>query len=112
MDVIDDKLRAIVTRVELTKLSDMEKETIYQTVADGLQSTVWPILIKYMPKEQLEDLAKNPAKVTIESYGKLIDDTISDGKALEEISKLMVEILDEVDKALTEEGLAQAPAAV
>lgn len=110
MDVIDEKLRGIVTRVEESKLSDMEKEEIYRTLAEGLQTTVWPILLKYMPKEQLEDLANNPAKVTIESYGNLIEETVKDGKALEEIQGLMMQILDEVDGALTDEGIAVAQA--
>jgi hypothetical protein len=102
---MDDKLREIVTRVEASKLADADKEDIYLAVAEGLQSTVWPILIKYMPKDQLEDLASSPTKVTIESYGKLIEDTVKDGQALKEISDLMEEILVEVDKTLTEQGV-------
>lgn len=107
---MDDSLRAIVTRVEMSKLTDSEKEDIYMAVAEGLQSTVWPILIKYMPKDQLEDLASSPAKVTVESYGKLIEDTVKDGQALKEISDLMQEILTEVDKTLTEQGVPAAQA--
>lgn len=105
---MDNKLRTIVTRIEVSKLSESEKEELYNTIAEGLRSTVWPILIKYMPKEELEDLAKNPAKVTVESYGKLIEDTIQDGNALAEIDGLMMQILEAVDAALTEQGLPAA----
>ncbi len=107
---MDKKLREIVTRIELSKLSEGEKEELYNTIAEGLRSTVWPILIKFMPKDELEDLAKNTSKVTVESYGKLIEDTIQDGKALAEIDVLMMQILDAVDNALTEEGMPVAPA--
>jgi hypothetical protein len=106
---MDDKLRAVVTRVEASKLTDPEKESIYTSISEGLQSTVWPILIKYMPKERLADLAKNPSKVTIESYGQLIEDTVKDGAALKEIEALMVSILGEVDAALTEQGIPVVP---
>jgi len=107
---MDDKLRAVVTRVEMSKLSEEEKEDVYLAIAEGLQSTVWPIMIKYMPKDQLEELASDSAKVTVESYGKLIEDTVKDGEALKEIDDLMNQILDNVDKTLTEQGIPQAPA--
>ncbi len=58
-----------------------------------------------MPKDQLEALAADTSKVTVESYGKLIEDTIKDGEALKEIDGLMNEVLSEVDKALQEEGV-------
>lgn len=105
---MDEKLRAIVTRVELSKLSDEEKEDIYLAIAEGLHSTVWPILIKHMPKDELEELASDSAKVTVESYGKLIEDTVKDGAALKEIDDLMQQILDNVDKTLTEQGIPPA----
>lgn len=106
---MDDKLRTVVTRVEMSKLTDDEKEDVYLAIAEGLQSTVWPILIKYMPKDQLDSLAGDSSKVTIESYGKLIEDTVKDGQALKEISDLMQQILDAVDNTLTEQGIPVAP---
>lgn len=106
---MDDKLRAVVTRVELSKLTDSEKEDVYTALAEGLQSTVWPILIKYMPKDQLDDLAANPTKVNLETYGKLIEDSVKDGQALKEIEALMQEILAAVDTTLTEQGVPETP---
>ncbi len=107
---MDDKLRAVVTRVEVSNLTEAEKEDVYTALAEGLQSTVWPILIKYMPKEQLDDLAANPSKINLETYGKLIEDSVQDGQALKEIEALMQQILDAVDKTLTEQGIPAAPA--
>lgn len=100
---MEDKLRAIVTRIEASTLSQEDKDELYRTISEGLQATVWPVLLKYMPKEELEDLSKNPGKVTVESYAKLIEDTIKDGVALKEIEGLMVEVLHEVDAALDKE---------
>ncbi len=106
---MEDKLKAIVTRIEQSKLSDTEKEELYTTISEGLQLTVWPVLLKYMPKDQLDYLAADPkGRVTVESYAKLIEDTIKDGEALKEIDSLMNDVLNDVDKALTEEGMDQA----
>lgn len=106
---MEDKLKAIVERIEKSKLSEGEKNELYVTISEGLQLTVWPVLLKYMPKDQLEFLSADPkGRVTVESYAKLITDTIKDGKALGEIDGLMNEVLAEVDKALTDEGIAQA----
>ena len=103
---MEEKLRAIVTRIEQSKLSDEDKAELYATISEGLQATVWPVLLKYMPKEQLEYLAADPkSRVTVESYAKLIEDTIKDGAALKEIDRLMNDVLSEVNKALKEEGV-------
>lgn len=102
---MEDKLRAIVTKIEASSLPEKDKEELYATISEGLQATVWPILLKHMPKEELEDLSKNPSKVTVESYAKLIEDTIKDGMALKEIEGLMNEVLAEVEKALVQEGI-------
>lgn len=103
---MEEKLRAIVTRIEASKLTQEEKDELYRTISEGLQATVWPVLLKYMPKEELEFLAADPkSRVTVESYAKLIEDTIKDGVALKEIENLMNQVLEEVDKALAQEGI-------
>lgn len=102
---MEDKLRQIVTKIEASKLPENDKEELYATISEGLQATVWPVLLKYMPKEELKDLSDNPGKVTVESYAKLIEDTIKDGQALKEIDGLMNEVLSEVEKALAQEGI-------
>ena len=102
---MEDKLRQIVTKIEASNLSDADKEELYATISEGLQATVWPVLLKYMPKEELKDLSDNPSKVTVESYAKLIEDTIRDGVALKEIDGLMNQVLAEVEKALAQEGI-------
>lgn len=103
---MEEKLKAIVTRIEKSKLAENDKAELYATISEGLQATVWPVLLKYMPKEELEFLSADPkGRVTVESYAKLIEDTIKDGEALKEIDGLMNAVLNEVDTALTEEGV-------
>ena len=104
--IMEDKLRAIVTKIEASTLKDADKEELYATISEGLQATVWPVLLKYMPKEELEFLAADPkSRVTVESYAKLIEDTIKDGVALKEIEEFMNKVLEEVEKALAQEGI-------
>lgn len=103
---MEERLKAIVTRIEKSKLSENDKAELYATISEGLQATVWPVLLKYMPKEELEFLSADPkGRVTVESYAKLIEDTIKDGEALKEIDGLMNSVLSEVDTALSEEGV-------
>lgn len=103
---MEEQLKAIVVRIEKSKLSNEDKAELYATISEGLQATVWPVLLKYMPKEQLEFLSADPkSRVTVESYAKLIEDTIKDGVALKEIDGLMNGVLTEVDTALKEEGV-------
>jgi hypothetical protein len=103
---MEEQLKAIVNRIEQSKLSNEDKAELYATISEGLQATVWPVLLKYMPKEQLEYLAADPkSRVTVESYATLIEDTIKDGAALKEIETYMGQVLSEVDTALKEEGV-------
>lgn len=103
---MEEKLKAIVERIEKSQLSESEKNELYVLVSEGLQSTVWPIMVKYMPQQDLEYLAADPkTRVTVESYAKLIGDTIKDGEALKEIEETMDKVLEEVEKTLTEEGV-------
>ena len=103
---MEEKLRKIVERIEKYQLSEGEKNELYVLISEGLQSTVWPIMVKYMPQQDLEYLAADPkTRVTVESYAKLIGDTIKDGEALKEIESVMMEVLGDVEQALKDEGI-------
>ena len=103
---MEEKLKAIVERIEQSQLSESEKNELYVIVSEGLQSTVWPIMVKYMPKEDLEYLAADPkTRVTVESYAKLIGEAIKDGEALREIEDTMDGVLSQVENILQEEGI-------
>ncbi len=103
---MEEKLKAIVERIEKSQLSETEKNELYVIVSDGLQSTVWPIMVKYMPQEDLEYLAADPkTRVTVESYAKLIGEAVSNGEALQEIEETMDGVLSQVENVLHEEGI-------
>lgn len=102
---MEDKLRAIVTRIEASSLSDDAKNRIYETIHDELQKTVLPILYDYLPEDRLMELSNDKSKVTAESYASLIGEAIKDGKAFEEIGKVMEDVLQEVETTLVEGGV-------
>jgi len=103
---MEEKLKAIVERIEKSQLSESEKNELYVLISEGLQSTVWPIMVKYMPQEDLEYLAADPkTRVTVESYAKLIGDAVKDGEALKEIEEAAGNVLDNVEKALSDENI-------
>lgn len=103
---MEEKLKALIARIEKSKLASDEKAALYATISEGLQATVWPVLLRYMPKDQLDYLAEDPkTRITVESYAKLIEDTVKDGEALKEIDRLMNDVLSEVDNALQTEGV-------
>lgn len=102
---MEDKLRAIVTRIEASVLTDEEKYRLYDTIAQELRMTAVPILLKYVPEEKVQALAADTSKVSVESMTTLIADTISDGKALEEMGAILDELLTELDQALSQGGV-------
>ncbi|MBI3343104.1 hypothetical protein HY032_03030 [Candidatus Gottesmanbacteria bacterium] len=86
---MEDKLRAIVEKIEQSKLSDQDKQKLYVTITEELYTTAFPVLVKHMDRGTLEDLGNNPSKVTVESYAKLLGDAVKDGRAIEEVANVV-----------------------
>ncbi len=103
---MDDKLNALITRIENSGLTDQGKAQLYTTIAAGLQGTIWPVIAKYVSEEDLKALETNPNdKAVVERYASLIRDAVDHGTALPEMEDLMNKLLDEVDAALKEEHI-------
>src|SRR3989304_5713133 len=101
---MEEKLTPLVTRIQNSTISDEEKAKLYAMISEALDASVLPVLLKHMPKDQLEDLGNNPGKVTVESYAKLLKDTIQGGETLKEAENAVDQILTDFDTALQEEG--------
>ena len=102
---MEDKLKAIVTRIEQSKLADSEKAELYNTISEGLQATVWPVLLKYMPQDQVADVTDHPETLSVDRYVQLITDAVKNDAALPEIAKSMDAFLVEVTSLLAKEGI-------
>lgn len=103
---MDEKLTALITRIEQSALSDKAKAQLYTMISAGLQASVWPVLMKYVPAEDLAALAEDPNdKEKVTRYTALIATAVEEGNALDEIETVMNGLIDEVDAALTEEHI-------
>lgn len=103
---MEEKLKVIINRIEQSPLSTGEKAELYTVISSGLQASIWPILIQYVPKEKFDDLSKKPNdKDTALEFAKLIGESVEDGKALTEMDDVMNRLLDEVESALREEHI-------
>lgn len=102
---MEQKLKALIERIETSSLSEEDKVKLYAVISEGLKASIWPSFLSAMPKDQLEVLSKNPSKATLEAFGKLLEDTVGDGKVLAEVDDVMNGLLEEVDAALREEHI-------
>jgi len=102
---MEDKLRALVTKIETSPLSESDKTALYIMIQEGLQVSVLPVLLKYMNKEDLKDLSDNPANISVDRYVKLIADSLKNPASLPEMSQAMEGLLSEAEKGLAEAGI-------
>ncbi len=102
---MEDKLKTIVTKIEQSDLNDQEKEELYTAISEGLHATVLPVLVRYMPQDQVNDVTNNPDSLTVERYVQLVSDAVKNEAALPEIAAKMDELLVEVNSLLAKEGI-------
>ena len=105
MDPIRDQLTALVNRIEMSTITDEDKNKIYLSITNLLDATVLPIFLKHLPKDQLELLSNDVSKVTVDAYSKLISTTYGDGVALTEMDVALKDVVQKIDAALKQEGI-------
>lgn len=98
-----DRLRELVTQVELSSLSAERKNEIYDSIGYSLRTVVYPVLVKYMDDNLLLELNNEPRKITAQTIIKLFDSAFDNKTALNDIEKLMQEVV-----LVSEEILKQA----
>ncbi len=102
---MEEKLRALVEKIERSSLSNEDKEALYAQMSESLHSVVVPVLLKYVPKEKLDALANNPPQDMAAAYVDLVKNSIQDGKALQEVSFLVNDVLVDVETGLAKGGI-------
>ena len=103
---MEEKLTAILERIETSTLTDDEKVKLYALISESLKASIWPTLLAAMPKDKLEAFTKTePGKASIEAYLSLIEDATTDEKNLDAINSGMEKLLDEIDAVLQEEHI-------
>lgn len=102
---MEEKLKAIITKIEQSDLTDQEKEELYTSISEGLHATVLPVLLKYMPQDQVDEVTNHPNTLTVDRYVQLVSDAVKNEAALPEIAGKMDSLLVEVNMLLAKEGI-------
>lgn len=103
---MEQRLDDIITRIEASSLSAAEKVQLYTAISGGLQGSVWPVLIKVAPPNEIDEILKETdEKKKVERYNKLISGVVDTDSSYAEIEETMNKLLDEVDAALKEEQI-------
>lgn len=102
---MDDKLKGIITKIEQSDMTDDEKEQLYAVISEGLHATVLPVLMKYMPQNEVNDVTNHPDTLTVDRYVQLVSDAVKNEAALPEIAGKMDSLLVEVNMLLAKEGI-------
>lgn len=102
---MEDKLKAIITKIEQSDLTNPEKEELYAAISEGLHATVLPVLLKFMPQDQVNDITNNPNTLTVDRYVQLVSEAVKNEQALPEIARSMDALLVEVNRLLAKEGI-------
>ena len=102
---MEDKLTQLVTRVERSNLTDAEKEELYGAISEGLHATVLPVLVKFMPPDQVTEVTDHPETLTVDRYVALVSDAVVNKEAMPKIAKAMDGLLSHIDGLLSKEGI-------
>ena len=102
---MEDKLTQLVTRVERSNLTDAEKEELYGAISEVLHATVLPVLVKFMPPDQVTEVTDHPETLTVDRYVALVSDAVVNKEAMPKIAKAMDGLLSHIDGLLSKEGI-------
>jgi hypothetical protein len=103
---MDDKLRVLIAKIEQSDMTDDEKEGVYTVISDGMRALVLPILVKYMPQDQVTELTNSPEQITVDRWVALVEAGLQNEQAQKEIPNVLDKLLVEVTSLLAKEGIA------
>lgn len=102
---MEEKLKEIITKIEQSDLTDQEKEELYTAISEGLHATVLPVLVKYMPQDQVDEITNHPETLTVDRYVQLVTEALKNEAAGKEIPAAMEGLLVEINRLLAKEGI-------
>lgn len=102
---MEEKLSALVSRIERSNLLDSDKEHLYVQIRHALEASVAPVLMSRLPKDTLHSFTLNLSSLTTEAYIRFIADAMREDAALDEVELSMVEVLDVIAQTLTQAGI-------
>jgi hypothetical protein len=101
----EDRLEAIIRKVEESGWPDADKEVLYAQISQYLRSVILPIIVKYTPEAELKALSADTSKVSVDAFVALMKQPFGNPKMYEELNAMFHTVLDDVDTALTKGGI-------
>ncbi len=102
---VADRLTDLVTRIEASSLPESQKQEIYLSLRDNFRKVTEIGLMSHVSQEELKKQSENPSLITAESITKLFKNTLETTPLAENVSRVMHEMLDEVEKQLLSQGI-------
>lgn len=102
---MEEKLRALLSKIETSDLTDGEKDKMLEILIDELQTLVQPVLLKYIDPAKLEAAANDANSVTVERYIFVMKDALANPQAFQELEQAMGELLVEYEDVMKKGGL-------
>ena len=101
---MEDKLRALLAKIENADVTDERKDKMMAILVDEIQALVQPVLLKYVDPGKLESLANTQGEVTVEAYLNAMKDALTNKDAFLELGATMEKLLVDYD-AIMKEGV-------
>lgn len=102
----EDRLSAIVLRVEKSGWSDEDKEALYARISEYLHAIVLPVVLKYTSADELKALASVSPKEHIDAFVHVMQKPFGNPEMYAELKETMDVVLDDVETALSKGGIA------
>jgi hypothetical protein len=105
-DVIEEKVKHIVLRVQQSALSNDVKASLYETMQRGIRDVAMGALISHMPQEKLDELVAHPESITPDALVGLMESSVGDGEVLREAQQKILTALETIETVLTKQHVA------
>lgn len=102
---MEDKLRALLAKIEASDLTDEQKDKMLAILVDELEALVQPVLLKYVDSAKLEAAASDASSVTVEKYLDVMKDALTNPEAYKELERVMEQLLVDFEQIMKEGGL-------
>jgi uncharacterized protein YjgD (DUF1641 family) len=102
---MEEKLRALLGKIEASELTDEQKNSMLGMLVDELEALVQPVLLKYVDAAKLEAAVNDGSSVTIGKYLDVMKDPLTNPEAYKELEGAMDKLLVDFEQVMKEGGL-------
>lgn len=97
---IDTRLKAIITSVAHSPLSETQKAKIYVAISKSLHAAAVPVLARHLPEDELTRLDQAGANMNPQDYVAMIKKAIAKPELEADMNDLMGHVLGAIEAEL------------